>query len=319
MDKVTRVLTLYTELLKGEKINKTIFSFQHNCSDRTFDRDIEDIRLFLSESFSPMNLNYDKISNTYYIEGAEYSQLEPLEYLFIERVLKDTSVLRQDELNKLLSHLLSNTENSQSLVQSKNSDYTEYSTPNHNKAILKIHGDLTMIITRKKCIRIKYSNENGEKTEHDIIPCTIISDMGYMYLIAYLETEEYPVFYRIDKIHSFKIIRNQTSYERERVIAFLRNYSTKPLQMRSCGRFIKVLLQCERKLYTYLFNKFRDIEIKQKNENMVEVNVTADEDDLLNWLINQPQDKITILQPEAVREKLLQMAQKITDKYGGRV
>lgn len=44
------MLLLYSSLLNGEEINKTIFCFENDCSPRSFDRDIEDIRLFLSES-----------------------------------------------------------------------------------------------------------------------------------------------------------------------------------------------------------------------------------------------------------------------------
>ena len=48
MDKITRLLLLYSKLTKGEKINKTIFCLENDCSPRTFDRDIEDVRLHLS-------------------------------------------------------------------------------------------------------------------------------------------------------------------------------------------------------------------------------------------------------------------------------
>ena len=49
MDKITRLLILYSSLINGDEINKTMFCFENDCSPRSFDRDIEDIRLFLSE------------------------------------------------------------------------------------------------------------------------------------------------------------------------------------------------------------------------------------------------------------------------------
>lgn len=71
MDKITRMLMLYSSLMNGEEINKTIFCFENDCSPRSFDRDIKDIRLFLSESFSVLGLNYNRKNNTYYIKGGE--------------------------------------------------------------------------------------------------------------------------------------------------------------------------------------------------------------------------------------------------------
>ena len=83
MDKITRILLLYSKLIKGEQIDKALYCFENECSPRTFDRDIEVVRVFLSESFSFSELNYDKIQNIYYIEGAKRSFLEPVEYLFM--------------------------------------------------------------------------------------------------------------------------------------------------------------------------------------------------------------------------------------------
>ena len=48
MDKITRILLLYSKLMKGEEVDKIMFCFENNCSSRTFERDIEDIRLYLT-------------------------------------------------------------------------------------------------------------------------------------------------------------------------------------------------------------------------------------------------------------------------------
>ena len=116
MEKITRMLMLYSSLMNGEEINKTIFCFENDCSPRSFDRDIEDIRLFLSESFSVFELNYNRKNNTYYIKGAITQQLEVMEYLFIEKILPDTPVLSNDDFVVLLQHLLMTTTDSSNMI-----------------------------------------------------------------------------------------------------------------------------------------------------------------------------------------------------------
>ena len=106
MDKIERLLLLYTKLITGEQVNKTLFCFEYECSPRTFERDIETIRLYLSDSFSFSELIYDRVQNTYYLAGAKRSFLEPMEYLLLEHLLYDSSVLRKDEFTILLQHLL---------------------------------------------------------------------------------------------------------------------------------------------------------------------------------------------------------------------
>ena len=46
MDKIERLLLLYTKLITGEQVNKTLFCFEYECSPRTFERDIETISAF---------------------------------------------------------------------------------------------------------------------------------------------------------------------------------------------------------------------------------------------------------------------------------
>ena len=64
-DKITRILMLYHQLVNGQHINKTLFSWEHGINERSFDRDIEDLRLFLSEIYSAREIQYNKETGTY--------------------------------------------------------------------------------------------------------------------------------------------------------------------------------------------------------------------------------------------------------------
>ena len=66
-DKVTRMLSLYKKMDEGAKICKHNYSIEYDISQRTFDRDIEDLRIFLSEIFSDKEIVFDKKENVYYM------------------------------------------------------------------------------------------------------------------------------------------------------------------------------------------------------------------------------------------------------------
>lgn len=76
---------------------------------RTFDRDIEDVRLYLSELFCNEELIYDRWK-MFITLCFQRKAIETMEYLFIEKVLLDTGVLRTDEMDGLLTHLALNAE-----------------------------------------------------------------------------------------------------------------------------------------------------------------------------------------------------------------
>ena len=97
---------LYHQLLNGEHIDKAAFSLEHNITERSFDRDIEDIRLFLSEIFSSNELLFDKESRTYYLTGEQPQYIDRMEAVAIGRILLSSASLRYDEMMGLLHVLL---------------------------------------------------------------------------------------------------------------------------------------------------------------------------------------------------------------------
>ena len=318
MDKVTRLLLLFSKLLNGEEINKTIFCFENDCSPRTFDRDIEEIRLYLSDTFSSMELKYERSSNTYFIEGAKRNFLEPMEYLLVEHILKDSMVLRKDEFDILSMHLLENTEYSASLQNERREVCNSYESPLHNKALLKMHGDLLNTIRTKKCIRIKYYKFDGDEVNQKIIPCDVKYDLGYLYLIGYRadKDDEYPAYYRMDRIFSFEILNHQTIFEENRVKEYVEKYSKGITQMYG-GSFIEIGVKCTNDFYPYIFDKFRVIKKVTQDEQFTMLTLDVFEDGFIKWIMSQPVDKVMILYPESTKDKIRKEAIKILNQYGG--
>ena len=106
-DKNTRILMLYDALLNGNGINKKTFSMEHGIDERSFDRDIEDIRLFLSDSFSCEELLFDRGSNTYYLSGSRPKYMDRMEATVISKILLESGLLRKDEMHGLLNSIFS--------------------------------------------------------------------------------------------------------------------------------------------------------------------------------------------------------------------
>lgn len=217
MDKITRVLMLYSILADGGKVNKSAFCAGQDCHPRAFDRDIEDVRLFLSETFSGRELIYDRAENVYYLSGTQRIEIEPFEYKLIERVLVDSRILRKDELQSLLKHLASNAEKSVSLTDDSQRLMARYVEPAHGKSLIKVHGDLSVVIKNQYVIRLHYVSEDNENayTEIEVVPCELFHHDGGFYLLACSpnHAEAAPRYYRLERIESFVVQRRQTAKE----------------------------------------------------------------------------------------------------------
>ena len=68
IDKVTRILILYSRLIEGRKIEKKTFCEDMKINRRTFDRDIEDIRACFSEMYTGEEVVYDRNEDSYYMK-----------------------------------------------------------------------------------------------------------------------------------------------------------------------------------------------------------------------------------------------------------
>lgn len=318
MDKITRILLLFSKLMQGEKINKISFCMEMDCLPRTFDRDIEDIRMYLSEFFCIEELKYDKVYKNYYLTGLKKSVLEVMEYLLLKRLLIDARILRSDEIKELLSNLVRSSENPNKILAIEKINLENYNEPFHKKAIIKMHGDLATIIRDKSIINIRYMKMNEEYVNRELLPCEIKYEGRYLYLIAFLigADNKYPAYYRLDRIDSFSIIRKQYKDEEEQVELYLNRHSKGIVQMYG-GKFVRIILSCKKEYYQYVYDKFKEINIISEDEELYYIRLDVFEDGFVRWIISQPIDSIEVVEPQETKDKIIDMARKIANKYMG--
>ena len=205
-DKVTRVLGLYHKLINGQHVNKEIFCMDNGVSERGFDRDIQDIRLFLCESFSNEDVIYDKTSNSYYITGSRPQYMDKFETTVIIKLILSSRAFREDEAKALSENLLKNVTQTdkQAVLKYLKTDITDCKG-NHDKAIVKLLSDLYSVISNGNDINVIYF-VGEQKNELDISPIKIVYDGGYFYLIgAKNYSLEQIEKIRLDKINSFTL------------------------------------------------------------------------------------------------------------------
>lgn len=204
-DKITRILMLYHQLLNGEHIDKATFSLEHNITERSFERDIEDIRLFLSEIFSGKELLFDKVSGTYYLTGEQPHYIDRMEAVAIGKILLSSASLRYDEMMGLLHVLMSTVseDDARAIRGYLHQEVKEY-TSSVASAILKLLDDLYAVIQAQQNIEITISNDEGKPLVKSVSPLRIDLVEGAFYLIAAdLSSPKKITRYQVQKILGF--------------------------------------------------------------------------------------------------------------------
>lgn len=97
---------LYHDLMNGYFINKETYCIEHNINERTFERDIAEVRNFLDEIFSQREVSYDKQNGVYFLSGRITKPLDKMEAIAIVKTLLESGTLIKEEMNGLIDKIM---------------------------------------------------------------------------------------------------------------------------------------------------------------------------------------------------------------------
>lgn len=216
-EKAKRVLTIYSELLDGRIVQKSTEAHRFGVNEKTIQRDIEDIRLFLEQDEDSIynTVIYDRMQKGYALEHLDKLKLSNPEVLAICKILLDSRALPKAEMKSVLNRLIaccvpeSNRKRVMDLIRNEEFHYIE---PQHKKKFLDQMWKIGQAIQESRLIEISYTRLKGEKkVERRLQPLAIMFSEYYFYLVAFIDDPElrehfdvvndsFPTIYRIDRI-----------------------------------------------------------------------------------------------------------------------
>ena len=107
--KANRVLAIYEKLIKGEVIHKKHMATLFGVNEKTIQRDIEDIRAYLSnntESKCNIDVEYRRDKKGYCINKREDSILNREDVLAVSKILLESKAFCKEEINRLITAVL---------------------------------------------------------------------------------------------------------------------------------------------------------------------------------------------------------------------
>lgn len=205
IDKNTRILSLYQKLIEGNRVNKQEYMLEYDITSRSFERDVNDIRLFLSDSYSGMSLEYDRTEKTYFFSNLNIkkSYLSEIECYVLAKLLLNTNSLNIAEKNGLLYLLFKSIdEQEQAFIQSF-IDRCEIESTN-SVPILKILQDLLVVMNNKNKIVLEMKNKKREKVS--VIDIQLRNDSFCLYALS---EEGKKKEFQLNDINKFEILREE--------------------------------------------------------------------------------------------------------------
>lgn len=220
-----RLLSMYERLINGRTLYKQEEATRFNCSLRSIQRDLEDLRAFIDENNAKtgtmQQLVYDRNANGYKLIPHKSSLISNEEAFAVVKILLESRALMKAEMFPVLEKLVAccvpyeNQQHINSLIANEKFYYKELS---HKRLMLKILWQLSQAISEHKEIEIIYRRQNNSEVSRLIKPLSIMFSEFYFYLIAEIDDtdsdekinyhsgcEQMPTIYRVDRILECKI------------------------------------------------------------------------------------------------------------------
>lgn len=210
-DKITRILSLFYNLLTNQTVSKDTFCMEHKINERSFDRDIENIRIYLSEMRPYCELKYDRVKNTYYLTHTFENPLKGELTLFIANLLLSIKNISEDEMYKMLNILYNSTAfQERHILERYIKERIAFRRKIKRRPVLKVSWEIEKVIQNKNIIEIEYAIDENLTEKQKIKPMQTIATRDAVYLLAYQTDKNYncPELFRLDRIKSFKIIED---------------------------------------------------------------------------------------------------------------
>lgn len=225
-DKIERVLQIYTTLMNGGIVNRAMAAAEYGVTERSIQRDIDDIRNFLEMEVNQSGIIrpviYDREKKGYRLEQPLLPRLTNGETLAICKILLDSRAFTRPEMLQMLDKLIACCvpEEQRKLVGDLISNEAfHYIEPHHKTVFLDTMWTLGEAIRSCRYVEIRYARLKGSKTvTRRVKPAAIMFSEYYFYLAAFIDDERvrkdfdapddpFPTIYRIDRIKKLTVLK----------------------------------------------------------------------------------------------------------------
>lgn len=280
-----RLLAMYAQLAEGKPLYKAREAVKYNCSLRSIQRDIEDLRSFFADRSETtgvvQELIYDRKLNAYRLVPPLRNLLTNKETFAVLKVLLESRSLTKVELFPILEKLISccvppdNRRQVTDLIANEKYHYVE---PRHKKEILEKMWNLSAAIRAHKEIKITYMRQSGDDVSRVLKPVGIMFSEFYFYLVGFIDKENqlekikfevendpFPTIYRIDRIKEYTV--TDTHFNVPYQNRFEEGEFRKRVQFMYGGKLQKIKFWYKGPSVEAVLDRLPTAKIEQQNEN----------------------------------------------------
>lgn len=209
MNASKNVVEMFTRMLNGDKLSMDDEMQRYNCSAKTIQRYLRDIRESIADTDLKLTYIHDLKTKTYYIKKETDIPLE--EVLALLKVIIGIRAFGKTELNQLTKQLLGKLSKEDSHLAKRliNSTASKYVPVKSNYDLLPRIKNFSEYIDTHTAIEFTYLNSSQKIKTGIELPLSIYFDNFYFYVTAYNEKLNQIQIHRMDRFQSIVPLYNK--------------------------------------------------------------------------------------------------------------
>ena len=290
----------------------TEIAYEYGVSERSVQRDINDIRNFYdNEASSDGYENYVKYiseKKSYILENTFKASLSNSEILAICKILLQTRPFTKDEMTSLLERLIeccvpeANRKMVGELIANEAFHYAE---PKHKKKFIDDMWKVAEAIATANFIEINYKKTDETVVVRKLKPLAIMFSEHYFYLTAFIDDEDtirekfdvlndsFPTIYRIDRITKLKVLDKK--FHIPYSSRFEEGEFLKRIQFMYGGKLRRIKFKCEKNSLEAILDRLPTANIVSEKAGKYLIHAEVFGDGVDMWIRSQG-DRIELVE-----------------------
>lgn len=314
--KVNRILTIYSKLVCGDIVNKRKMAELFNVSEKTIQRDLEDIRAYFSdnrESLGSKDIVYSRDRKGYSLDNRD-DILTREDILAITKILLESRAFCKDELKHLTNSILGQVDTKQRKCVKDiiGNELLNYVPLKHSDLLLSKIWALSELIRNKEVTQITYIKIDGVEVKRIVKPVAIIFSEYYFYLIAYFNDFDSPTVFRVDRIKKYRSVGEKfyiSSAER-----FEDGEFRKRVQFMYAGKLMKIKFEFTESSIDAVLDRLPTARIIESLEGKFIIEAEVYGKGIIMWLLSQGKN-VRVISPAFLKEEIKEEIKELNILY----
>lgn len=311
--KVARALYLFEQLSHGKTVKKTELAERFQTSEKTIQRDLEDLKEYCSEMLAKScpsrcgAIEYSREAKGYQMAKGDRQWLTHQDILGISRILLESRSLAREEMQGLLQKLAGQSlpEERKEIQEIIRNEQFHYQPVRHGRKLLNRLWEIGQAVRKKKLLKIRYHKEsNGETVERVVEPQSVLFAEYYFYLIAYIQGSghDFPAIYRLDRIEAYEPLEEgfRCGSEKNR---FEEGEFRKRIQFMTPGELVRLRLKCYGNSLEAILDRLPTAKVVEEAEDYTVIEAEVFGGGLVWWILSQG-GRVEVVAPEKLRQEV---------------